>query len=75
MAGTSIGVQELAQAVSEGVLRAVAANSQFKGFFGKDGPGLIVNPIITAGGIYYFGRAAQFITPRAGEIGAIERPG
>ena len=74
MAGTSIGIQELSQAVSEGVLRAVAANSQFKSMFSKDGPGLIVNPIITCGGIYYFGQAAQFVGPRRGEIGPAGGP-
>jgi len=60
MASQSIALQDLAQAVSDGVLRSIAANAQFKPFLAKDGPGLIVRPIITAGGIYYFGAAGRF---------------
>jgi hypothetical protein len=55
-----ISMQDLAQSVSEGVLRAIAANKDFKAFLAPNGPGLVVRPHVTAGGIYYFGAAAKF---------------
>ena len=63
-----IAIQDLAEAVSEGVLRAVAANAQFKAFLAKGGPGLVVRPIITAGGIFYFGDAGRFVNVGVGEL-------
>ena len=69
----AIALQDLAQAVSEGVLRAVAANSQFKAFLSKEGPGLIVRPIITAGGMFYFGAAGKYASVGANDIGFVER--
>lgn len=71
--GQTIPLQDLAQAVSEGVLRAVAANAQFKAFLTKDGPGLIVRPIITAGGIFYFGAAGKYASMGMNELASIER--
>lgn len=72
MASHSIPLEDLAQAVSDGVLRAISANAQFKTFLTKDGPGLIVRPIITAGGIYYFGAAGRFATGAVNVGGGIE---
>jgi len=63
-AAKTIAIQDLAQAVTNGVLRALAAQAEFKAFLGKGGPGLIVHPIITAGGILYFGEAARFAGPQ-----------
>jgi hypothetical protein len=70
-----IALEDLAQAVSEGVLRAIAANTQFKTFLSKDGPGLIVRPIVTAGGIYYFGAAGRFASGAVNAAGGIEALG
>ena len=72
MASQSIALQDLAQAVSDGVLRSLAANAQFKSFLAKDGPGLIVRPIITAGGIYYFGAAGRFASGGVNAVGGSE---
>ena len=64
----SIGIQDLAESVSEGVLRAVAANTEFKGFLDRNGPGLIVRPFITAGGMLYFGAAGKFASIGINEL-------
>lgn len=60
MPDKAVSLEDLAQAVSQGVLRAVAANAQFKQFLAKDGPGVVIRPIVTAGGIFYFGAAGRF---------------
>lgn len=73
MSSHSIAMQELAEAVSEGVLRAVAANAEYKQFLAKDGPGLIVRPYVTAGGMFYFGNAGRFASG-ANSLPGIEAP-
>lgn len=61
----SIAIQDLAQSVTTGVLRALAAQAEFRTLLGKGSPGLIVHPILTTGGIIYFGEAARFAGPQA----------
>jgi hypothetical protein len=75
MSNHSIALQDLAQAVSEGVLRSLAANEQFKHFLSTDGPGLIVRPYITAGGMLYFGAAGRFAGGTANPIAGVESLG
>lgn len=70
-----VAIEDLAEAVSQGVLRAIAANAQFKTFVAKDGPGLIVRPIITAGGIFYFGAAGRFAGGAVNAAGVVETLG
>lgn len=72
-AARSIGIEELAEAVSEGVLRAVAANAQFKTFLGKDGPGLVLRPFITAGGIIFLGASGRYASIGSNELEGIGR--
>ena len=60
----SIALHDLAQSVTGGVLRALAAQAEFRVFLGKGGGGLIVQPIVTAGGILFFGDAGRFAGPQ-----------
>ncbi|HKV45344.1 MAG TPA: hypothetical protein VJT32_11840 [bacterium] len=56
----AIAVQDLAQSVTAAVLRALASQAEFKSLLGKSGPGLIAHPIVTVGGMIYFGEAGRF---------------
>ena len=70
---TVVDLGELSQAVSDGVLRAVAANTQFKGFLAERGPGLIVRPIVTFGGMLYFGNAGRFAQALPSDVVGLDR--
>jgi hypothetical protein len=65
---TRIGVDELAEAVTRGVLRAVSQSVDVKEFLGQD-KAVVINPVIKYGGRLILTSAAQLqvLTQTAGE--------